>query len=200
MIITFWILMLLLLIWLWVWLYGLSLMLSAVKTLRTGLQSKSWLATQALVSNRVIKTSSPSRTEGTYYSYVVFYTYAVNGIEHTSEGFRKRGFAHQVEAEIEVGRLYPMGSTVSVFYNPKKHDELVLSKGFNEKRQVSFLFSFLGGSLIFSVMTALLGSLILQRIFNVSGTDAGKLTQALGMTVFLLSFCCNSDHLEETDC
>jgi Protein of unknown function (DUF3592) len=174
------------------WLYGIDLLLSASDTLRIARQSRRWFSTQALVSDYKVSHYNLEKGGVTHYGYVVIYTYIIDGIGHTCEGFDRGAFKTKAEAKVEVERLYPIGSIVNVFYNPRSHRESVTSTGFTQERAASFLFSLMVSCMILTTTTKLLVIPIFW-IFHVSTGDAVGIIQplfSLGMIATSGCFCC----------
>ncbi|OYE00386.1 DUF3592 domain-containing protein [Nostoc sp. 'Peltigera membranacea cyanobiont' 232] len=161
------------------WTIGLSIMVSSFENLRIGYQSRKWVVTQALVNNHRVNSYNTGTRDNEIrrYSYIVIYTYVVDGIKYTSEGvgegrFAKGGFATAAEAEAATSQLYPVGQVLNVFYNPKKHDESVSSKGlgWNSWNLLAVLIGF--G--VFSFSTGVLLEFILS-VFGLDGKNLLKL-------------------------
>ncbi len=90
-------------------------------------KSKKW----SFVSGEIIEhpiTLSLSSEGVSVAQYTIAYTYAVNGIPYKSNFLKGLSSKNTpAEAEREAQRKYPIGQSVKVFYNPKKHQESILS-------------------------------------------------------------------------
>jgi Protein of unknown function (DUF3592) len=154
--------------------YGFVLVLSSFEGFRKGFQSKKWVATPAIVNHHKVKSyTTGNRVTSTVYSYVIAYTYSVDGSEYSSKGFDRGRFRTDSEAAMNASWLYPDGKTVNVFYNPKRHSESVSSKGLNVESFTVYLVSSLIGLGLIALSTAMLFIPIL-RIFGLSDVDSRR--------------------------
>lgn len=142
------------------WLAALYFALIVIpKTLNTN----HWIETLAHISaNKLIKTQrTHSRTNKqiTVFSAKVSYEYLVEGHHHS--GTTQKLAEHEKHGQIihkAMQSHYPIGSTISVYYNPKNPIESVTEKGFTA------LHSIIAGLLLLSI--AWLSLLIKQALTN----------------------------------
>lgn len=109
-----------------------------------------WIETQAhITANKLIKTQrTHSRTNKqiTVYSAKVSYKYLVDGNQHS--GATQKLAEREKDGEKihkAMRSLFPIGNTISVYYNPKNPIESVTEKGFTA------LHAIIGGVLLLSI-------------------------------------------------
>lgn len=109
-----------------------------------------WIETQAhITANKLIKTQRThirTNKQITVYSAKVSYEYLVDGNQHS--GATQKLAEREKDGEKihkTMRSLFPIGNTISVYYNPKKPKESVTEKGFTT------LHAIIGGGLILSI-------------------------------------------------
>jgi len=142
--------------------YGITLVISFFWIAREIEGTKHWLATEGTVISTTVETSmgySEHRGNTIRYSPSVKYTYSVDGKTQNGDHvtFSNRSTRIQSTAEAVISK-YPVGSTITVFYNPEAHHQSVLEPG--------------GGSPAQNYYLAFLGSLIF--IFGIGGLYAHR--------------------------
>jgi hypothetical protein len=103
------------------------------KSVKQADASQAWPATTGTITETHVAHSTHTDTDGdtsTSYSALVSYEYQVLGQSHTgtkiSFGFTKSHNSYR-QAEVELAH-YPLGSSVTVYYDPSNPDEAVLER------------------------------------------------------------------------
>ena len=126
----------------------------------TANESLSWASVkgsvvQTQVLTEVLQGPDPTRTSSPIEYYVsVEYTYDVEGSPYVSSRYSLGGgsratdlYSERAEAEAEAAERFPVGSALTVRYDPKEPTSAVLAPGWNWGTFVPLLFGlFLGGS------------------------------------------------------
>ncbi len=84
-----------------------------------------WPQTTAQVINSKITTTS---APGPRHYAVVEYTYQIAGRDYTSSGFSNKLQDGKIETAQAILSRYPVGNTVTVYYNPNKPEQALLER------------------------------------------------------------------------
>ncbi|MDE1861151.1 MAG: DUF3592 domain-containing protein [Candidatus Micrarchaeota archaeon] len=119
--------------------FGLFLAYSGIQTEILSIQSSSWATSQGVITHSSVIVEQPSGSSCARgcpprYSPLITYSYNVNGkvLDGTNVTFFNNydnvfgfNYAYQIVSE------YPVGSNVTVHYNPSNPSEVVLQAGFS---------------------------------------------------------------------
>jgi hypothetical protein len=127
---------------------GIIVIVSTVRSGRKARSSASWPATEGtIVASEISRTVDANRSQlntgvgmdqGIYRPRVEF-TYTVAGKEYTGRTFTLSYYSTNKETATEITRRYPVGKSVSVYYNPGDQSEATLETGENRFGSVFML-------------------------------------------------------------
>ena len=120
-------------------------------------ESKDWPETQAIVTNSEIKRLAPKKGSAPKYHPVIEYQYSVSGIQYQSNRINIHDhYTTGSKRAQEITTLYPVDSTVRIYYNPTRPEQAVLNNGVRQGQFITIVFFILGLSLMsFIVYTKL---------------------------------------------
>ena len=151
---------------------GLVLLILGVRDIMGGMKSRSWPTTDGYVNSATIQKHYPSTSDHTRtptYTPKVYYEYTVDGKKYTAHrvSFSGATGGKYGDAE-EVVNRYPVGSKITVYYDPDNRAESVLEPGF----VWTSLIMALAGLVFLGVAAILFRAYVTQRESPVPGTPA----------------------------
>jgi len=107
---------------------GIALSTSAVLTLQDAFASSSWSEIEGTIFESRVNESISSGSSRTYSAYIR-YRYSVNGANHIANRVSFSVIEESDSAAESAVAKYPIGETVTVYYDPESPDSAVLELG-----------------------------------------------------------------------
>jgi hypothetical protein len=149
---------------------GLVFFLIYLSAKRKADASRAWPSTTGMIETSTITSSTHTDSDGfssTSFAPVIVYSYSVMGSDFHS---RRVGFGMDMSGPksgaVSMMKRYPVGKTVSVFFDPEKPGEAVLEHSIKNSVSTIILFSVFGGvgiiAFLVSAWIMLSGRLVLK--------------------------------------
>jgi hypothetical protein len=173
------------------WWFSIWILHNALAELRIGIQSRKWTVTQAIVTSYQV-----NKYTAEYgiirYRCVILCTYEALGFLHLTINFQGKArlypphgclflddFLTPENAEQNALRLYPIGQSVKIFYNPKNVKQATFSPGLilGHIFLINLGFSFLSVSFMLS-------ALAISSFFGRSNEVMNTISLPIGIIIF----------------
>jgi hypothetical protein len=107
---------------------GLGMLLVGIFDLRKAHRAKAWPVAEGRILESRLREKTDS--DGTSYEVAILYEYSVNGVTHRSDVWRIRPASSSfTKASSRTVARYPVGSAVSVYFNPEDPTDAMLEPG-----------------------------------------------------------------------
>ncbi len=140
---------------------GLFLLWQSVKEHRACRESRNWPCVEGRITESAVQVTR--RHHSTSYSPQIAYTYSVLGQAHFSTAVTigaTRTFSSYTKAQAQVAK-YPLGQTVSVYYDPQQPAQATLEPGATGGAWATLLMGVITGGM--GVMVLILGLVVAGR-------------------------------------
>lgn len=159
---------------------GIAFVSFGVSLLQQGIASQSWYPTDGKIITSNIETheethhSDHGTTHSTTYGANIVYQYTVNGINYSSNKVSLGDYSSSdANHAQQIVNRYPVGESVTVYYNPENPSDAVLERGTTEFPYII---------IIFGLMPIIVGTVVLY--FMLIRKKKGKIEIILDKSVF----------------
>jgi hypothetical protein len=140
-----------------VFVVGVMLLMRGMIDYREALLSADWPSVPGSITDSYVKISSSAKG-GTTYSARISYTYSVHGKQYTGSKINFGALLTSLAGAQGIVDRYPVGKSLTVFYNPNDNSAAVLEPGYASgvwfSPGVGGVTAFVGGGMLIALVAA----------------------------------------------